>query len=86
MKLLIIAAQGYGNPRRGIEHVPPGSTVEVGNDLAVRLIESHIAVPAPAPKREAHVVAPPENTAKSVSKPKPKARAKEEDGAGKAEA
>jgi len=72
MRILIIAKAGYSNPRRDIE-VPTGGMVDVRDDLAVKLLNRGIAVPAPAPKVETAEVAPPENAAKRTAKPKPKA-------------
>ena len=72
MRVRITAKMGYSNPRRGIE-LQCGAVADLTDDLAVRLLNNRIAVPAPAPKVEAPVVAPPENAAKRTYKPKPKA-------------
>lgn len=86
MRCLVIARAGYGNPRRGIEHVPAGGIVDVPETLAAHLIATHILAPAPAPKVETTAVAAPkQTTAKRVSKPA-KARAEEEDRASKEQA
>jgi hypothetical protein len=71
MRVRIIAKGGYFNPRRGIE-AQTGSVIDVSDDLAVKMLAGQIAVPAPAPVKTA-AVAPPENAAQRVGKPKSKA-------------
>lgn len=66
MRVRIVQKHGYIT-RDGHEF-PFGTEAELGDDLAVKLLNHHIAVPAPIQKRESAVVAPRQNTAKHTSK------------------
>ena len=66
MRVLITAKNGYSNPRRSIE-LPCGAVAEVSDDLAVRLLNNHLAVLAPAARQkpvETVAKAPAQNAAK----------------------
>jgi hypothetical protein len=82
MRLRIIAPGGYhdryGNSYR------TGQVVDFSDDLATKLLNHNIAVPAPPPEPETVTKAPAENTAKRVHKPV-KARKEEEDRAAEEE-
>jgi hypothetical protein len=71
MRVRIVQKHGYTD-RHGLVF-EYGDVADVSDDLAVKLLNHRIAVAAPAPKVETAAVAPPENAAKRVSKPKPKA-------------
>ena len=78
MRCRVIAAGGYSD--RSGKTFNYGDVGEFPDHVAVKLIGYRILEPAPEPKREAPVVAPPENTAKSVSKPTPKPAQKKKSG------
>ena len=69
MRVKITQRQGYGD-REGVMH-PCGEEMDVSDDLAIKLISNHLAVPVREVKVEKTVVEPPEKTA-AVRKP-PKA-------------
>jgi hypothetical protein len=71
MRVRIVQKHGYID-RHGLAF-EYGDVADLSDDLAVKLLNHHIAVPAPDPEPEVAVAAPPENVAKRVSKPKPKA-------------
>lgn len=69
MRVRIVVKGGYSNPRRGVE-LPCGEVCDLADGLALKLIRHRIAEPDPAPVLETVAVAPPENAAKRVGKPR----------------
>ena len=69
MKIRITLPQGYENDK-GVKG-EYGQVIDVTDDLGLKLIRLNMAVPAPEPKLvEATVIAPSQNTAQRVAKPK----------------
>lgn len=76
MKIQISAPGGYLNQRRGID-AKPGDVIDVSEDLAVKLLNNRLAVPAPKPERKTAAHAPSQNVAKHVGKAPAASKVKE---------